>query len=88
MKVTAGEAPGEDLQSLFDALKHICDSLEHGGLSVEESVTTYAQGIALQARIKAELGKAERRVVEIIDMDGVIKPFDVEIDGSPGRGTR
>ncbi len=78
-KVVPGVPPrsGEDLQALFDAFQHVCDTLEVGGLSLDESLTLYARGRELELRIQRELGRAERRVVEILKPDGTTEPFVV-----------
>ena len=84
-KVIPGQTIGVDLEALFDSLRHICDTLESGGVSMEESVQLYAQGEALRQAIKQELARPERRVVEIIDENG-ITPFEWQKDGASVRG--
>ncbi len=75
-KVTPGQAPGVDLQSLMDRLRHVTDTLTEEKLTMEEHLTLYAQGIELQKQIKAELDNADRRLVQVVGQDGVISTFD------------
>ena len=63
-----------DIAKLFDELSAICKKLEKGP-SLEMSVELYARGVEIQKFLQEELGRAERRVVEIISSDGSIKPF-------------
>lgn len=67
-----------DVDKLFDELKRVCDTLERGKLGLEESLALYAKGLELEKRLEAILNAANRRVVEIINPDGTIVPFDVE----------
>lgn len=65
------------IKEMFDEARRICERLEKGDVGLEESLTLYAKGIEIQARIEAELKSAERRVVEIINPDGSIEPFEI-----------
>jgi exodeoxyribonuclease VII small subunit len=76
-KVTPGTfSNGVDLQPLFEEFRHICEQLEEKGLPLEDSVTLYARGVEIQLKIKRELGRAENRMVEIINVDGTTTPFE------------
>jgi exodeoxyribonuclease VII small subunit len=79
-KVTPGVAQGPDLQAMFDNLRQICDQLENGGLTLEESIELHESGVKLQEQIRAALHSAERRVVQLVDETGLTS-FDVEVDG-------
>lgn len=78
-KVVPGVATGVDLQSLFDALAHVCEQLEGAKrreLTLEESMKLYEEGVRLERIIQAELNKTERHMVMILDADGVESPFE------------
>lgn len=74
-KVEVGVPDGVDIESLMDRFQKIADGLE-SGLPLEEHVKLYEEGCRLEAVIRAELAKAERRMVEIINEDGTTSPFD------------
>lgn len=67
----------QTVEQLFDELKRICDTLEKGKLGLDASVALFARGLEVEARIQSVLSSAERRVVEIIEPDGTIKPFEI-----------
>lgn len=69
----------EKLDDLFDQLKEVCVQLESGKLSLEDSINAYQRGVQLQIKINEQLNSAERRMVEIIEADGSIKPFAVSV---------
>lgn len=65
------------IDQLFTELKQICDTLEKGKVSLEKSLVLYAKGLELETQLNAKLQSAERRVVEIINADGSIEPFEI-----------
>lgn len=66
-----------DLEAMFDAFRHICDRLEAEEMPLEDRIALYAQGVAMSEKIKEELAKADRRVVQVISQDGTISDFGV-----------
>jgi len=80
-KVVAAEPPGEDLQSLFDRLRHLTEQLENNELTLEESIATYDKCVELQGKIRKILDDADRKVTEIVREGGHIEPFKVKDDG-------
>jgi exodeoxyribonuclease VII small subunit len=88
-KVTASEPPGEDLQHLFDTMRHMTEQLESGELTLEDSLDVYEQAVQIHRRIRSVLDDADRRVTELIKPDGTTEPFDVAIKAhySGSRGT-
>lgn len=77
--VKAGEPPGEDLQHLFDMMRHMTEQLESGELSLEAALEVYEQSIKIGDRIRAILDDADRRVTELIKPDGTTEPFEVDV---------
>lgn len=65
------------IQQLFDELNGIATELEKGKVPLEKALVLYARGIELQVKLRAMLNSAERRVVEIINADGTIEPFEI-----------
>lgn len=63
----------EDLQTLFDRLRHICEAMEDKKTSLEKAVELYQEGEALRQKIKSLLDSAERNIVEVIHPDGRIE---------------
>lgn len=75
-KVTPGQMEGIDLETLFDRHRHICEQLEEkDNLSLEASMSLYIEGRSIELKIKEELDRVERRMVEVIQPDGTIVPF-------------
>ena len=72
-KVIAGEPEGEDLQVLFDTLRHLTETLESGSLSLEEAMKTYEEAVAVGNRIRTILADIDKKVM-LITKDKVI-PF-------------
>ena len=73
--MAAVEKPTDDLQTLFDRMRHICEQLEHRDIKLEDAVELHAQGVAIEKRIRAILEDADRRVLEVIGEDGKIEPL-------------
>ena len=55
--------PGDEgIDQVLDRLKSLVEKLEHGSLSLEESLRTFEEGVALARRGHAILDSAEKRV--------------------------
>ena len=78
-KIAAGQPPGEDLQHLFDTMRHMTEQLESGELSLEDSLAVYEQSLKIGEKIRAILDDADRRVTELIKPDGTTEPFDAKL---------
>lgn len=76
-KVKPGDVKGDDLQTLFDTLRHLTEALESGELSLEDSLKTYEESQIVAQRIRDVLNDADRRVVELIKPDGTTEPFEL-----------
>ncbi|MCK9535677.1 MAG: exodeoxyribonuclease VII small subunit [Pseudomonas sp.] len=64
-------------QSLND-LQVLVERLESGDLSLEESLTTFEQGIALTRECQSALQNAEQRIQVLLEQNGTLteKPLD------------
>jgi len=63
-KETRDEASGFDEQ--LEKLKSIVEKMEHGGLSLDESLKLFEQGIGLSKRLLDILNRSEGRVEELL----------------------
>ncbi len=84
----AGGALPERYEEVVSRLAQIVERLEGGGLSLEESVAAFEQGIRLARAGASKLDAAERRVEILLDGDRT-QPFDpARAEAAPtARGT-
>ena len=81
-KATAGAADGgtSSFEETTRRLTRIVDELESGDLALERSLELFEEGVRLARSAQDSLDNAERRVEELLGMDGhgraVTKPFD------------
>lgn len=68
----------ERYEDLMRELGEVVERLESGGLSLEESIEAFEQGVRLSRAGAARLDEAERRVEQLL-ADGRTQPFE------PGR---
>lgn len=68
----------ERYEDLMRELGEVVERLESGGLSLEESIEAFEQGVRLSRAGTARLDEAERRVEKLLE-DGRTQPFE------PGR---
>lgn len=54
-------------ESNLAALEELVNKMEAGGLSLAETMACYEAGIKLSNALKAELGKAESRLMQLKD---------------------
>ncbi len=71
----AGASVPERYEEIVGKLGQIVERLEGGGLSLEEAVTAFEQGIRLARAGAARLDAAERRVEILLDNDRT-QPFE------------
>ena len=57
--------PALPFEEVVARLEQVIDRLEEGGLSLDEMVTTYGEGIALGARAQELLDGAQQRIEEL-----------------------
>jgi len=55
-------SPVADFEQSLDALEQLVDKMEHGELSLEDSLAAYERGVGLYRRCQSELEQAELRV--------------------------
>ena len=75
---TPAASPVSDFEQSLDALEQLVDKMEHGELSLEESLAAYERGVGLYRRCQAALEQAEQRVrllSDPADPDAVGQPF-------------
>ncbi|HJN93705.1 MAG TPA: exodeoxyribonuclease VII small subunit [Dehalococcoidia bacterium] len=56
-------------EQLIERLEMTVTQLESGGLSMDEAIATYEQGIALSAQAQRLLDAAEQRIRELREAD-------------------
>ncbi|HMR75597.1 MAG TPA: exodeoxyribonuclease VII small subunit [Polyangiaceae bacterium] len=61
-------------------LTHIVDQLEEGELPLEESLKLFEEGVGLARKSQATLDAAEKRVEQLLSVDGDGKPVTQELD--------
>lgn len=67
--------PVERYEDLVRELGQVVERLESGGLSLEESIAAFEQGVRLSRAGAARLDEAERRVEQLLE-DGRTQPFE------------
>jgi exodeoxyribonuclease VII small subunit len=55
-------SPVADFESSLDALEQLVEKMEHGEMSLEESLAAYERGVGLYRRCQQALEQAELRV--------------------------
>lgn len=73
------KAPLDFEQSLTE-LQTLVERLENGELSLEDSLSTFEQGIALTRDCQAALSQAEQKVNILLERNGEVQsaPFDAD----------
>ena len=62
-------SPVADFETSLDALEQLVEKMEHGEMSLEESLAAYESGVGLYRRCQAALEQAELRVRLLSDPD-------------------
>ena len=57
-------------EQALDRLEGIVEKLEGGRIPLEESIARFEEGVSLSRFLEAELGRAEKRVQELVDRAG------------------
>ena len=57
-------------EKALDRLEAIVGELEDGALSLEDSIARFEEGVALSRFLEGELGRAEKRVQELVEASG------------------
>lgn len=61
-KPASEASPVADFESSLDALEQLVEKMEHGEMSLEESLAAYERGVGLYRRCQQALEQAELRV--------------------------
>jgi len=67
-----------DLESSLQSLEDLVDRMENGGLTLEESLKEFEQGIKLIQTCQKSLTEAEQKVEILLSKSAVAKPVDFE----------
>jgi exodeoxyribonuclease VII small subunit len=68
-KPSEAASPVVDFEASLDQLEQLVDKMEHGEMSLEESLAAYERGVGLYRRCQAALEQAELRVRLLSDPD-------------------
>ena len=79
---TAETSPVADFEASLDALEQLVEKMEHGELSLEQSLAAYERGVGLYRRCQQALEQAELRVKLLSDPDNPAsaEPFGLAPD--------
>lgn len=79
-KKPAENAPSIDFERSLQTLETFVNQMESGKLSLEESLQTFEQGVALTRQCQQALLQAEQRVSLLLETNGTLKevPFHDE----------
>jgi len=67
-----------DLESSLQSLEDLVDRMENGGLTLEESLKEFEQGIKLIQTCQKSLTEAEQKVEILLSKSAVAKPVDFD----------
>ena len=68
-KPLADASPVADFETSLDQLEQLVEKMEHGEMSLEDSLAAYERGVGLYRRCQAALEQAELRVRLLSDPD-------------------
>jgi len=68
-KSTPEASPVADFETSLDQLEQLVEKMEHGEMSLEESLAAYERGVGLYRRCQSALEQAELRVRLLSDPD-------------------
>ncbi|TYT27366.1 exodeoxyribonuclease VII small subunit [Luteimonas viscosa] len=82
-KPAADPSPVADFETSLDQLEQLVEKMEHGEMSLEESLAAYERGVGLYRRCQQALEQAELRVRLLTDPDAPDRsePFPGAVDG-------
>ncbi len=83
-EATAETSPVAHFEQSLDELELLVEKMEHGEMSLEESLAAYERGVGLYRRCQAALEQAELRVRLLSDPEqpGIAEPFAPLPDGN------
>lgn len=65
-------------EEAMEQLEHIVELLEEGDVPLEEAITIYKKGMDLSKICHGKLQTAQEQLVQILDENGELKPFQVK----------
>jgi exodeoxyribonuclease VII small subunit len=68
-KLSAEASPVADFEASLDQLEQLVEKMEHGEMSLEESLAAYERGVGLYRSCQTALEQAELRVRLLSDPD-------------------
>jgi exodeoxyribonuclease VII small subunit len=81
----SNDPEGVSFEDAIRRLGHIVEQLERGDLPLEASLRLFEEGIALARISQGRLDSAERRIEELLGVDGdgqaLTRPFEAKLDG-------
>jgi len=80
-KQDAQASPVADFEASLDQLEQLVEKMEHGEMSLEESLAAYERGVGLYRKCQTALEQAELRVRLLSDPE---QPDNAEPFGTPG----
>jgi exodeoxyribonuclease VII small subunit len=83
-KLPEAASPVADFEASLDQLEQLVDRMEHGDMSLEESLAAYERGVGLYRRCQAALEQAELRVRLLSDPDNPASAEPFPAGGSAG----
>ena len=72
-----------DFEQSLAELQALVERLENGELSLEDSLTTFEQGIRLSRECQAALHQAEQKVQILLERDGELSEAPFSSDATP-----
>lgn len=82
-----GAEGSSSFEEAIERLQTIVEELEGGGLSLEESIARYEEGMRLSKRLTQTLEEAEKRIEQLVEVEGQ-KPATraIELDLKSAEG--
>lgn len=87
-KPPEGGEPSGTFEEMMERLEALVERLEEGNLSLEDSIRSFEEGVALVKKCGAVLSVAEKRIQELTRTEGgapVVKPVAEEEDEADGE---
>ncbi len=84
-KTTPDASPVADFEQSLDALEQLVDKMEHGEMSLEDSLAAYERGVGLYRHCQSALEQAELRVRLLSDPQdpASAQPFATSLSPAP-----
>ncbi len=82
-KESENKVDANDVEMTFEQamekLELLVEQLECGQMTLDESLTTFEEGIKLAQRCRKRLDDAERKIEKLIDENGNTEPFEGDL---------